>query len=64
MLCSLSVIPAVLFWRHPGVLIAFVLLFAGAYVWLYRRIVTFRSPRLLRQRREESEAPTKIPPAP
>jgi UDP-N-acetylmuramyl pentapeptide phosphotransferase/UDP-N-acetylglucosamine-1-phosphate transferase len=63
MLCSLSVIPAVLFWRHPGALVAFVLIFAGAYVWLYRRIVTFRSPRLLRQRREENEIPAKTPPA-
>jgi UDP-N-acetylmuramyl pentapeptide phosphotransferase/UDP-N-acetylglucosamine-1-phosphate transferase len=51
MLCSLSVIPAVLFWRHPAWLVFFVALFALAYVWLYRRIVKFRSPRVLRRRR-------------
>jgi UDP-N-acetylmuramyl pentapeptide phosphotransferase/UDP-N-acetylglucosamine-1-phosphate transferase len=47
LLCSISVIPAVLFWRYTGVLMVCVAGFVIVYVWLYRRIVRFRSPRLL-----------------
>jgi UDP-N-acetylmuramyl pentapeptide phosphotransferase/UDP-N-acetylglucosamine-1-phosphate transferase len=41
----MAVIPATLFWRHTLLLILFCLLFIGSYVWLYVRIVRFRSPR-------------------
>lgn len=51
LLCSLSIIPALLFWRYPGWLVFFSLAFAVAYVWLYRRIVRFRSPGLLKRQR-------------
>ncbi|WP_374338275.1 glycosyltransferase [Leeia sp.] len=50
MLSSLGVIPAVLFWQHTRVLQAFAVLFIVSYVWLYRSIVRFRSPRWLRRR--------------
>ena len=40
-------IPAVLFWDETWVLQAFALAFAGAYVWLYRKIVRFGVPRAL-----------------
>jgi hypothetical protein len=43
------VIPAVLFWRHTYVLMGFTLGFAVLYVWLYRRIVRFRTPGVLRR---------------
>lgn len=49
LLCSASVIPAVLFWRHTYVLMGFTLGFALLYVWLYRRIVRFRTPGVLRR---------------
>jgi UDP-N-acetylmuramyl pentapeptide phosphotransferase/UDP-N-acetylglucosamine-1-phosphate transferase len=49
LLCSASVIPAVLFWRHTYVLMGFTLGFAALYVWLYRRIVRFRTPGVLRR---------------
>lgn len=45
LLSLMAVIPATLFWRHTGVLMAFCLLFIISYVWLYARIVRFKSPR-------------------
>lgn len=42
-----AVIPATLFWKYTGVLIFFCLLFVVSYVWLYARIVRFKSPRWL-----------------
>lgn len=47
MLCSISVIPAVLFWRHTEVLMGCALSFAIFYLWIYQRIVRFRSPQIL-----------------
>ena len=39
--------PAMLFWQYEWVLQLFCILFIATYVWLYRRIVRFRSPRWL-----------------
>jgi UDP-N-acetylmuramyl pentapeptide phosphotransferase/UDP-N-acetylglucosamine-1-phosphate transferase len=47
LLCMLSVVPALLFWGHSGVLAVFLLLFGVSYVALYWRIVRFKSPRWL-----------------
>ena len=47
LLCSLSVVPAVIFWNNSAVLAAFILLFAALYVALYRRIVRFNAPNWL-----------------
>jgi UDP-N-acetylmuramyl pentapeptide phosphotransferase/UDP-N-acetylglucosamine-1-phosphate transferase len=55
LLCSLSVIPALLFWRSTPLLMLCTLGFAALYVWLYRRIVTFRSPRMLVRRQGRNE---------
>ncbi len=41
----MAVIPATIFWRYTGVLIFFCFLFVMTYVWLYARIVRFKSPR-------------------
>lgn len=49
-LCAFSVIPAVLFWRDTEVLILCVFAFACGYVWLYRRIVRFGTPKILVRR--------------
>lgn len=51
--CLFSVAPALLWWRQTEYLIASVLLFIVAYVWLYRRIVRFRTPRMLILRRRK-----------
>jgi len=45
LLSLMAVIPATVFWRHTWVLMALCLLFVVSYVWLYSRIVRFRSPR-------------------
>lgn len=50
-LCSLGVIPAVLFWNNTLVLLGFVLLFVVVYLWLYKRLVGFRAPKWLVYRR-------------
>jgi UDP-N-acetylmuramyl pentapeptide phosphotransferase/UDP-N-acetylglucosamine-1-phosphate transferase len=42
-----AVIPATVFWRNTGALIFFCLLFIISYIWLYARIVRFKSPRWL-----------------
>lgn len=44
---SLAVVPAVLFWQHQIMLIAFTVLFAVLYVVLYRTLVLFRAPKWL-----------------
>lgn len=45
LLSSLGVIPAVLFWQMPVVLMLCVLAFAVGYVMLYRKLVLFRIPK-------------------
>jgi len=42
-----AVIPATLFWQHTWILILCSLLFIASYVWLYFRIIRFKSPRWL-----------------
>ena len=49
----MAVIPATVFWQNTGVLIFFCLLFIVSYVWLYARIVRFKSPRWLIWRRKD-----------
>lgn len=43
----MAVIPATIFWQNTLVLIIFCFLFVVSYVWLYARIVRFKSPRWL-----------------
>jgi hypothetical protein len=43
-LATLSVIPAILFWRDHMVLKGFAALFALTYIWLYWSIVRFNIP--------------------
>lgn len=43
----LTVMPALLFWQHTGVLQGICLLFVVLYIWLYRRLVSFRAPKWL-----------------
>jgi UDP-N-acetylmuramyl pentapeptide phosphotransferase/UDP-N-acetylglucosamine-1-phosphate transferase len=45
LLSLMAVIPATLFWRTTWALMTFCLVFVSSYVWLYARIVRFKSPR-------------------
>jgi UDP-N-acetylmuramyl pentapeptide phosphotransferase/UDP-N-acetylglucosamine-1-phosphate transferase len=49
-LATLSVIPAILFWRDHLVLKAFAVLFAVTYIWIYWSIVRFKTPNWVRIR--------------
>ena len=51
MLCLASVIPSLLWWNSSAVLSWFLLLFVVLYVWLYKRIVRFKTPKWLIFRR-------------
>jgi hypothetical protein len=46
-LCSMSVVPATLWWDSTPILAAFLLLFVAFYIGLYASIVRFRTPRWL-----------------
>jgi UDP-N-acetylmuramyl pentapeptide phosphotransferase/UDP-N-acetylglucosamine-1-phosphate transferase len=56
LLCLLSIIPSVLWWDSTRTLAIFLLLFIVSYVFLYWRIVRFRTPRWLGARREPRPA--------
>lgn len=43
-LTSLAIIPAILCWQSTPILIGFFALYIFSYVWLYKRIVSFRTP--------------------
>jgi UDP-N-acetylmuramyl pentapeptide phosphotransferase/UDP-N-acetylglucosamine-1-phosphate transferase len=45
LLSLMAVVPATLFWANTSILIFFCFLFVISYVWLYARIVRFKSPR-------------------
>ena len=53
MFSLMAVIPATFFWKNTWVLIVFCLLFIVSYVWLYARIVRFKSPRWLILRKKD-----------
>jgi UDP-N-acetylmuramyl pentapeptide phosphotransferase/UDP-N-acetylglucosamine-1-phosphate transferase len=43
-LSSFTAIPAILFWNSTPILIGFLLVFIISYVWLYQKIVRFKTP--------------------
>ena len=53
LLCLLSIVPSLLWWNSTAVLSCFLLLFVVTYMWLYARIVRFKTPRWLIFRRIE-----------
>ncbi len=44
-MASLTIIPSVMFWQNTPLLVGSFFLFISFYVWIYWRIVRFRSPR-------------------
>ena len=51
-----SIMPALLFWKVEWALQLCALLFVAGYVWAYRRLVTFRAPRVLVLRKARPHA--------
>jgi UDP-GlcNAc:undecaprenyl-phosphate GlcNAc-1-phosphate transferase len=47
-LSSFAVVPAVLYWQQTIILQSFAALFCVTYVWIYRSIVKFQTPRWLK----------------
>ena len=43
-LSSLAIVPAIFFWQSTPILISFLLAFIIAYIWVYKRLVNFRTP--------------------
>ena len=43
-LSSLAAIPAIFFWNSTPILLGFLTLFTISYVWLYKKVVTFKTP--------------------
>lgn len=43
-LTGMAIIPAILWWQSTPILIGFFTLYIFSYVWLYKRIVSFRTP--------------------
>ena len=54
-LCSISVIPAMLFWQHAWILQICALAFVALYIILYRRLVHFNAPRWLLIKKEKQD---------
>jgi len=48
LLSTLAIVPAILFWQSTPTLLFFMLLFTISYVWLYTKIVRFKTPRWMR----------------
>lgn len=46
-LSAMATVPAVLFWNNSLALAAFIALFAISYVWVYSRLIKFKTPSLL-----------------
>jgi UDP-N-acetylmuramyl pentapeptide phosphotransferase/UDP-N-acetylglucosamine-1-phosphate transferase len=44
LLSSFAVVPAILWWQSTPILTAFTLLFTVSYIWLYTKIVRFKTP--------------------
>jgi UDP-N-acetylmuramyl pentapeptide phosphotransferase/UDP-N-acetylglucosamine-1-phosphate transferase len=53
MLSLMAVLPATLLWRHTWALMLCCVLFITIYVWLYLRIIRFRSPRWMVMRKKK-----------
>jgi UDP-N-acetylmuramyl pentapeptide phosphotransferase/UDP-N-acetylglucosamine-1-phosphate transferase len=47
LLSCFAVVPSILWWQSTSILIAFSLLFTICYIWIYTKIVHFKTPRWL-----------------
>lgn len=53
-----SVIPGIIFWNETPFLVLFIVLFMITYIWLYKSLVQFKSPRFLKIEKRPPKAPT------
>lgn len=53
MLCLMSIIPSLLWWNSTPILTFFLFAFMALYIWLYSRIVRFKTPRWMVFRRTQ-----------
>lgn len=60
-LCSLSVLPALVWWNDSRMLSLLLLIFCISYLALYRAIVHFRTPRFLLRKADHWAAPLEEP---
>lgn len=44
LLTTLATVPAILFWQSTPLLITFLIIFMMSYIWMYKRIVSFKTP--------------------
>lgn len=44
-LSGFAVVPAILWWQSTAILVTFVVIFAVSYIWLYKKVLSFRTPR-------------------
>lgn len=47
LLSAMAIFPASIFWNNSKILFVFVIAFCFSYVWLYRRIIRFKTPKWL-----------------
>lgn len=45
LLSSFAVVPAILWWQSTPILVTATIVFAISYVWIYKKVVSFRTPR-------------------
>jgi UDP-GlcNAc:undecaprenyl-phosphate GlcNAc-1-phosphate transferase len=50
MLSAFAIVPAILWWHSTPILVTSVLVFSISYMWLYQRIVNFKTPRWIHPR--------------
>lgn len=54
-LSSIGVVPAIVWWNNTGVLMLASILFIAVYIYIYFRIVTFKTPTMMNSRRPPSK---------
>lgn len=48
LLSTFAIAPAILFWQSTTILVGFMIIFSVSYVWLYTKIVRFKTPAWMR----------------
>jgi UDP-N-acetylmuramyl pentapeptide phosphotransferase/UDP-N-acetylglucosamine-1-phosphate transferase len=45
MLCAMAIAPAILWWNSSITLMVSMFIFSATYLWLYKKVVTFKTPK-------------------
>ena len=46
-LTAMAIVPAILWWQSTNIMIACSIIFTVSYIWIYKRVVTFKTPNWL-----------------